>query len=159
MSNELDDRELEALLAELAPTEEERARLLEEHRQLEKDLLRLSDPLPPPDFVGQVMKKVAASPARVSKVEVVTAGAIVMVTVALAAVTLVASGGFAGSFGLAVAQLAMAVRGALVAVGSGLLALWTTAALPSVVALSMLLAASLVALKRFALPANVKVTS
>lgn len=159
MSHDLDDRELEALLAELAPTEEERARLLEEHRQLEKDLLRLSDPLPPPDFVGQVMKKVAASPARVSKVEVVTAGAIVMVTVALAAVTLVATGGFAGSFGLALAQLAVNVREGLVAVGSGLLALWTTAALPSVVALSMLLAASLVALKRFAMPANVKVTS
>jgi len=159
MSNELDDRELDALLAELAPTEEERARLLEEHRQLEKDLLRLSDPLPPPDFVGQVMKRVAQSPAKVSKVEVVTAGAIVMATVVLAAVTLAVSGGFAGSFGLALAQLVVTAREALVAIGSGLLALWTTAALPSVVALSMLLAASLVALKRFALPANVKVTS
>ncbi|GMU59725.1 MAG: hypothetical protein AMXMBFR34_14880 [Myxococcaceae bacterium] len=159
MSNELDDRELDALIASLASTEEERAALLEEHRQLEKDLLRLSDPLPPADFVGQVMKKVAASPARVSKVEVVTAGIIVFVTVALAAVTLAATGGFAGSFGLALAQLVVYVREALVAVGSGLLALWTTAALPAVVALSMLLAASLVALKRSLRPANVKVTS
>lgn len=155
---ELDERELEALLAELAPTEAERAALLEEHRQLEKDLLRLSDPLPPPDFVGQVMKKVAASPVKVAKVEVITAGAIVLLTTALAAVALVASGGFAGSFGLALAQLAVNLREALVAMGSGLLALWTTAALPSVVALSMLLAGSLVALKRYTQPANVKVT-
>lgn len=155
---ELSERELEALLAELAPTEAERAALLEEHRQLEKDLLRLSDPLPPPDFVGQVMKKVAASPVKVAKVEVITAGAIVLLTTALAAVALVASGGVAGSFGLALAQLAVNLREALVAMGSGLLALWTTAALPSVVALSMLLAGSLVALKRYTQPANVKVT-
>lgn len=158
MSHDLDDRELEALLSELAPTEEERAKLLEEHRQLEKDLLRLSDPLPPADFVGQVMKRVAESPVKVSKVEVGTAVGIVFVTVALAAVALVAGGGF-GGFGLALAQLAVNVRDGLVAMGSGLLALWTTAALPSVVALSMLLAASLVALKRYVRPTNVKVTS
>lgn len=158
MSQDFDDRELEALLSELAPTEEERAKLLEEHRQLEKDLLRLSDPLPPADFVGQVMKRVAESPVKVSKVEVGTAVGIVFVTVALAAVALVAGGGFAG-FGLALAQLAVNVRDGLVAMGSGLLALWTTAALPSVVALSMLLAASLVALRRYVRPTNVKVTS
>jgi hypothetical protein len=158
MSQDLDDRELEALLSELAPSEEARAKLLEEHRQLEKDLLRLSDPLPPADFVAQVMKRVAESPVKVSKVEVATAVGIVFVTVALAAVALVAGGG-AGGLGLALARLAVNVREGLVAMGSGLLALWTTAALPSVVALSMLLAASLVALKRSARPTNVKVTS
>lgn len=158
MSHDFDDRELEALLSELAPTEDERAKLLEEHRQLEKDLLRLSDPLPPADFVGQVMKRVAESPVKVSKVEVGTAVGIVFVTVALALVALVAGGGFAG-FGLALAQLAVNVRDGLVAMGSGLLALWTTAALPTVVALSMVLAATLVALRRYARPANVKVTS
>jgi hypothetical protein len=157
MSAELDDKELDALIAELAPSEEERALLLEEHRQLEKDLLRLSDPLPPADFVGQVMKRVAESPKKVSQVEVKTAVGIVLVTVTLAVVTLVAGGGFAGSFGLALAQLVVNVREALVAMGSGLLALWMTAALPSVVALSMLLAAALVALRRYTQPANVKV--
>src|SRR5258706_10475493 len=55
------DAELEKMLSELSP--EEREALLEEHRQLEKDLLRLADPLPPPDFVHQVMQKVAAAPA------------------------------------------------------------------------------------------------
>lgn len=39
------------------------AAVLEEHRQLEKDLFRLADPLPPPDLVHQVMARVAASPA------------------------------------------------------------------------------------------------
>ena len=38
------------------------AAVLEEHRQLEKDLFRLADPLPPPDLVHQVMARVAASP-------------------------------------------------------------------------------------------------
>ena len=42
--SEMNDPELEALLAELAPSDEERVTLLEEHRQLEKDLLRLADP-------------------------------------------------------------------------------------------------------------------
>ncbi|MEW6434785.1 MAG: hypothetical protein AB1730_25070 [Myxococcota bacterium] len=158
MSHDWDDQDLEAMLADLAPTEEGRAQLLEEHRQLEKDLLRLSDPLPPADFVGQVMKRVAESPRKVSMVEVVTAVGIVFVTVALAGVALVAGGGF-GGLGLALAQLVVNVREALVAMGSGLLALWTTAALPSAVALSMLLGAALVALRRTTQPTDVKVKS
>src|SRR5687767_11154058 len=56
-----DDTELEALLASMPP--DDRDALLEEHRQLEKDLLRLADPLPPPDFVNKVMLKVATAPA------------------------------------------------------------------------------------------------
>jgi hypothetical protein len=158
MNHDLDDRELKALLEELAPSEEARAKLLEEHRQLEKDLFRLSDPLPPADFVAQVMKRVAESPVKVSKADVATAAGIVSVTVALAVVALLAAGGV-GSVGLVLARLAVNVRDGLVALGSGLLALWKTAALPSVVALSMLLAASLAALVRSARPANVKVTS
>jgi hypothetical protein len=158
MKYDLDDRELKALLEELAPSEEARAKLLEEHRQLEKDLFRLSDPLPPADFVAQVMKRVAESPVKVSKADVATAAGIVSVTVALAVVALLAAGGV-GSVGLVLARLAVNVRDGLVALGSGLLALWKTAALPSVVALSMLLAASLAALVRSARPANVKVTS
>jgi hypothetical protein len=158
MKYDLDDRELKALLEELAPSEEARAKLLEEHRQLEKDLFRLSDPLPPADFVAQVMKRVAESPVKVSKADVATAVGIVFVTVALAVVALLAGGGV-GSVGLVLARLAVNVRDGLVALGSGLLALWKTAALPSVVALSMLLAASLAALVRSARPAHVKVTS
>jgi hypothetical protein len=105
------------------------------------------------------MRKVAASPARVSTMEAVTAGLIVLMTVALAAVALAARGSFAGSFGLSLAELAVNVRATLVAVGSGLLALWTTAALPVVVGLSMLLAVSLAALRRSLGPASVRVMS
>ena len=71
------DTELEALLAELAPTQAERTTLLEEHRQLEKDLLRLADPLPPPDFLANVMSRVAVAPARpLSRADVWSAVAI-----------------------------------------------------------------------------------
>jgi hypothetical protein len=150
--------ELEALLASLAPTDEARDELLEAHRQLEKDLLRLSDPLPPPDFVGRVMQRVAESPRKVSTVEVGTAVVIVVVTVALAGVALV-SGGGAASFGLTAARLAVVFRDGLVAMGSGLLALWTTAALPVAAALSMLLVVTLGALHRALRPTNMKVTS
>lgn len=152
------DEGLEALLAELAPTEEERALLLEEHRQLEKDLLRLADPLPPPDFVQQVMKRVEAAPVQAfSRGDVFTAAGLVFGAVAVAVVSVVSSSGFSG-FGLAMAQLVVKLREVLVAMGSGLLALWTTAALPMVVALSLTLAMALVALKRALQPAPAKVT-
>ena len=122
------DAELEALLAELAPTQAERATLLEEHRQLEKDLLRLADPLPPPDFLANVMNRVAEAPARpLSRADIWSAVAIIGVTVSLAVVAL--------------------------------LALWTTAALPTVLGLSLLLAATLTAFRRLVQPAPLKVVS
>lgn len=56
-------------LEEKSPTAEAHLRAcpscaarLEDHRQLEKDLFRLVDSPPPPDFVSQVMAKVDASP-------------------------------------------------------------------------------------------------
>jgi hypothetical protein len=155
------DTELEALLAELAPTEAERTALLEEHRQLEKDLLRLADPLPPPDFLAKVMVRVAEAPARpVSAVDVWSAVAIVAVTLVLAVGALLVSGGASsGGFGLALASLVVQLRESLVAIGSALLALWTTAALPMVVGLSLMLVATLTALRRFAQPSAAKVVS
>jgi hypothetical protein len=155
------DTELEALLAELAPTAAERATLLEEHRQLEKDLLRLADPLPPPDFLAKVMNRVAEAPARpLSRADIWSAIAIIGVTVSLAIVALLASGGGAWSgFGLALASVVVKLREALVAAGSALLALWTTAALPTVLGLSLLLAATLTAFRRLVQPASLKVVS
>ena len=103
--NEPNDIELEALLAELAPTEAQRTILLEEHRQLEKDLLRLADPPPPPDFLANVMARVAEAPVRpLSRADVWSAVAIVGVTVSLAVVALLVSGGVTGGFGLALAS-------------------------------------------------------
>ena len=153
--NEMNDPELEALLNELAPTEAERALLLEDHRQLEKDLLRLADPLPPPDFLSKVMTRVAEAPARpLSRSDVWSAVAIVGVTMALAVVALVVSGGVTG-VGLGLASLAVMAREALVAAGSALHALWMTAALPTVLGLSMLLAGTLMAFRRLLQPAQV----
>lgn len=144
-----EELELEALLAELAPGEVERAALLEEHRQLEKDLLRLADPLPPPDFLSKVMTKVAEAPARpLSRADVWSAVAIVGVAVSLAVVALAVSGGLTGSFGLALASLVVKLREGLVAVGSAISALWTTAAVPTAVALSLLLAVVLGGFRR-----------
>ncbi|MFO0596809.1 MAG: hypothetical protein U0228_15960 [Myxococcaceae bacterium] len=144
-----DDLELEALIAELAPGDAERAVLLEEHRQLEKDLLRLADPLPPPDFLAKVMTRVAEAPARpLSRADVWSAVAIVSVALALAVAALLASGGVSGGFGLALASLVVKLREGLVALGSAIAALWSTAALPMAVGLSLVLVAALTGFRR-----------
>ena len=158
--SEINDPELEMLLAQLAPSEAERVVLLEEHRQLEKDLLRLADPSPPPDFLAKVMSRVAEAPARpLSRADVWSAVAIVGVTMSLAVIALLVSGGVTGGFGLALASMVVKLREALVASGSALLALWTTAALPTVAGLSLLLAATLTAFRRLVQPAHVKAVS
>ena len=158
--SEINDPELETLLAQLAPSEAERVVLLEAHRQLEKDLLRLADPSPPPDFLAKVMSRVAEAPARpLSRADVWSAVAIVGVTMSLAVIALLVSGGVTGGFGLALASMVVKLREALVASGSALLALWTTAALPTVVGLSLLLAATLTAFRRLVQPAHVKAVS
>lgn len=154
------DTELEALLRELAPTEAERAALLEEHRQLEKDLLRLADPLPPPDFLAKVMTRVAEAPVRpVSAGDIQAAVGIFGAALVLALVAWVSSGGAlgGGSLGLALASLAVKGRDALVALGTALSAVWATAALPTVVGLSLLLVATLAAMRRLVQPAAMKV--
>jgi len=152
-----EELELEALLSELAPTEAERSLLLEEHRQLEKDLLRLADPLPPPDFLANVMTRVAEAPARpLSRADVWSAVAIVGVALALAVAALLVSGGVTGGFGLAVASLVVKLREGLIAFGSAIQALWTTAALPTAVGLSLLLVAVLTGFRRL-VPAAGKV--
>jgi hypothetical protein len=91
-----------------------------------------------------------------------SAVAIVGVTMALAVIALVASGGIAGtgSVGLALASVAVMLREALVAAGSALHALWMTAALPTVLGLSVLLAGTLAAFRRLVIgPAQVKAVS
>jgi hypothetical protein len=155
-----EESELEALLASLAATEDERAVLLEEHRQLEKDLLRLADPMPPADFVAKVMTRVAQAPARsLSRADVWSAVAIVGVTLVLAATALVVSGGVSGGLGLTLASLVVKLREGLVAFGSALTALWTTAALPTAMALSVILVAALAAFKRLLTSSTAKVVS
>lgn len=152
MSTEWNDDDLNALLDELAPDAAEREVLLEEHRQLEKDLLRLADPLPPADFVQKVMKRVEAAPARsMSKMEVATAASIVTFTLVGAVVALFTAGSGSSGIGLALADLAIRVRDALVAMGSALIAVWNTAAVPVAAAVFVTAGVSLFALRRVAM--------
>jgi len=147
------DELMETLFAELAPESEEREALMEAHRLLEHDLSRLADPMPPPDFLQNVMARVANAPVPAPmRSEVVTAVGIVVVTLALAATAYVSTGSVKSDFGLAVAQLVIVVRETFVAMGSALAALWRTAAVPMVAALGMMLLLSLLGLKRLTSP-------
>ncbi len=148
------DELMETLFSQLAPDSEEREALIEAHRLLEHDLSRLADPLPPPDFLLKVMARVATAPAASPvRSEVLTAAAIVGVTLGLAAIAYVSTGSVKSDFGLALAQLVIGVRETFVAMGSALAALWRTAAVPMVAALGMMLLLSLLGLKRLASPA------
>ncbi|MFZ5468807.1 MAG: hypothetical protein ACOZIN_05155 [Myxococcota bacterium] len=128
--------------------------ILEEHRQLEKDLYRLADPLPPPLFVQQVMAKVAASPAPVhSEAAVglfVLAGAL-----ALCALTFVLGEGNLGLLGVRATTFLLELKGVFVAVGSGLSALLSTAATPTTVSLAAVFLFALFGLWRLAGPTKV----
>lgn len=149
--------ELESLLESLAPDELTRAALLEEHRQLEKDLLRLADPLPPPEFLSKVMARVAAQPARpLAPADVVSAMVIAGSAVILATVALVASGATAGRFGLALGSVVVKGHEGLVATETALHALWTTAALPLSLVLTVFLTVMLTVLGRWAQPRLIK---
>lgn len=156
MSTDWNDPELEALLAETAATPEAREALIEEHRLLENDLLRLADPLPPPDFLQGVMRRVAAEPVRpVSRRDVSEAAVVIVATVGLATAALLATSD-GTTPGLAVTGLFLNARSLLIALGSALSALRTTAALPATVALSLSAWASLALFRRAASPAAVK---
>jgi hypothetical protein len=154
------DAELEAMLAALTP--EERDALLEEHRQLEKDLLRLADPLPPPDFVHAVMRKVAAAPAPamagrdIALAVVITAGALMAGILAF-----ISHGASVEGLGLGFTSAFLTVRELMIGLGSALQAVWRTAAVPVAIGLAAMLATSVVALKKLGTPngAEAKVAS
>jgi hypothetical protein len=152
------DGELEALLACLAPTPEKRAALLEEHRQLEKDLLRLADPLPPPDFLERVMKQVAReSEDRLSRREVIFSMTLAVAALALGiALTLVGDPSASG-VGLMFAKAVVTGRELVLGLGIGWSAVWKTAALPAVTGLAMMMGLTLVALKRMTSHVGAKV--
>lgn len=148
------DLELEQLLEGLSP--EERELLLEEHRQLEKDLLRLADPLPPADFVHQVMQKVAAAPAPApSAKDIALAVGITFAAFAAGVFAFVSHGaGFEG-LALSLANLAVSAKLVLAGVGSAFEAVWRTAAVPVAVALGAMLVTSVFALKKLGTEARV----
>jgi hypothetical protein len=123
--------------------------VLEEHRELERDLFRLQDPFPPSNFVPQVMAKVAAAPVSPS-VELRTGFAILGGALALAFIILVARGATAGQLGISVAHWAVELRAILLGLVTGVAMAWKTAAVPVAATLAALLALSLVGLKKLA---------
>ncbi len=123
--------------------------LLEEHRQLEKDLYRLADPLPPPDFVHRVMAKVAAAPVPIRS-ELKIGLSILVFAVAGAVATFLLADGSLGSLGIGAARTLVGVHAFAVNVQSLLSILWKTAAIPTALSLSVVLMLSLVFLKRLA---------
>ncbi|MBL8921606.1 MAG: hypothetical protein JNJ54_22285 [Myxococcaceae bacterium] len=154
-----EELELERLLAESAPDERDRETLREAHRQLEKDLLRLADPLPPPDFLTQVMAKVEAEPRRMSASEIRSAIVIALSALAASAAAFVSSGASADGLAVSFAQTFVAARELLVGFGSGLAAVWRTAGLPLSVMLAVVVMVTLMGFRRLVAPVNAKVVS
>jgi len=125
------------------------AALLEEHRQLEKDLLRLVDPLPPSDLIPRVLARIAHAPAPRWR-ELRAAASILLTSLLFCVLSLFASAGSVGRLGVEVAtSLARAHR-----IGHGMShaaqLLWRAAPASLLLALCVLLVVSLAGLKRLA---------
>lgn len=125
------------------------AALAEQHRQLEKDLFRLADPLPPVNFVQSVMARVALEPAP-SRVELRTGFTILAVTLMAAVLAFVATHGNLGLLGTRAASSVVVWRNLFFAVSEALAAIWSTAALPMVVAMAGLVVVSTLGVRRLA---------
>lgn len=123
--------------------------LAEEHRQLEKDLTRLVDPLPPPDFVHNVMARVALQPAPV-RVELRTGLSILAVTLMGATLAFVATHGSLGLLGTHAASAIVAWRNFFFGASEALAAVWSTAAIPLVVAMAGIVVMSTLGVRRLA---------
>jgi hypothetical protein len=123
------------------------AELLEDHRQLEKDLFRLADPLPPADFVNQVMAKVAAAPTSL-RTELIAGLSIFVATAVLAVLVLVLGDPQLGSVGVKLASQLVQLKAVAIAVMSAVFALWNAAAIPIAAGMTALVVASLMGLRR-----------
>ncbi|HXX32504.1 MAG TPA: hypothetical protein VEJ89_17505 [Myxococcaceae bacterium] len=132
------------------------ARLLEEHRQLEKDLLRLSDPLPPVDLVARVMDRVAAEPMPV-RAEMRVGLPILAATLMAAVLSFVATRGPIGLLGASAVRALVSWTSALSGLGNAVHAAWSTTAVPLAVSLSAMLLVALVGLRRLAPPRAVEI--
>ena len=125
------------------------AAIAEQHRQLEKDLFRLADPMPPVDFVQAVMVRVALEPAP-TRVELRTGLSIRAVTLMGAVLAFVAAHGNLGLLGTRAASSVVAWRNLFFAASEALAAIWSTAALPTVLAMAGLVVVSTLGVRRLA---------
>jgi len=121
--------------------------IVSQHRELERELFRLADPFPPSSFVSQVMAKVAASPVSTYR-ELKVGLAILFGAFAVALGVLVLGGGGVGQVGILAASAVVHSQTLLVGLSSAISAVWTTAALPMLLSLALVLFAALFALKR-----------
>lgn len=121
--------------------------VLEEHRQLEKDLYRLADPLPPPTLVATVMARVAVEPTPLRR-ELWAGIPILVASLAVGLGLLITNDQALVRLGSALAAMVTDGRALLQGLSSGASALWNTAAGPVAAILVFLLIASLSGLKR-----------
>jgi len=132
------------------------AALLEEHRQLEKDLFRVADPLPPVDLVARVMHRVAAEPMPL-RAEMRVGLPILAATLMAAVLSFVATRGPIGLLGASAARALVSWANTLSGVGNAIHAAWSTTAVPLALSLSAVLLLSLVGLRRVAPPRTVEI--
>jgi anti-sigma factor RsiW len=132
------------------------AAILEEHRQLEKDLFRLADPLPPADFVQKVMAEVALHPS--PRAEIQAGLGIWLVAIAACVVSLIALDVTPGFLGVKLAHALLMFRSFAFALADVVGTVWKVAAMPVTTALAGTLFVSLMMLRRLAQPATVKVS-
>ncbi|MDY7230989.1 hypothetical protein [Hyalangium rubrum] len=123
--------------------------MLEEHRQLEKDLYRLADPLPPPTLVASVMARVATEPPPLRR-ELWSGLTILVASLGVGLALLISNDTALSRLGTALASWVMDSKALFQGLASGANALWHTAAGPVTALLVFLLLASLFGLKRLA---------
>jgi anti-sigma factor RsiW len=123
------------------------AALLEEHRQLEKDLFRLADPLPPADLVARVMQRVAAEPLPL-RAEMRVGLSILAATVMAAVLSFVATHGPIGLLGASAARAVVSWKTSLFGLNNALQVAWSTTTIPLALSLTCVLFLSLVGLRR-----------
>jgi anti-sigma factor RsiW len=124
------------------------AEAIESHRQLEKDLFRIQDPLPPVDLVSKVMARVEAAPQPVRDVKL---GVFILVAGLMMFLASFLAGPHAPAvLGTHAAGAVVFVRQLAVALGAAVSVIWQTAAFPLIAISGLLLAASLLGLRRLA---------
>lgn len=122
--------------------------VLEEHRQLEKDLFRLADPLPPVTLLAGVMSRVQEMPKPSHLHEVKVGLSILFATVGLAITTFLLGHGNVSSVGSSFASSLVGAHHAALGFSSALATAWHAAAYPVVGSLMVILFVSLVGLRK-----------
>lgn len=125
------------------------AEQMEQHRELERDLFRISDPFPPSTFVHHVMAKIEAAPAP-ARVELKSALFILLAAITLGVAALLAAPHASAELGTSTASALLTWREILLGISNALGVIWRTAAIPMIAVVSALLLGSLVGLRRLA---------